>query len=332
MPAMALAPRPQSAELLLTAVLTLFGFPAAAQQLGTTFALAEQQTAVAHVVPGQFLRVRLKDGSRTGGPLIQATPVAFTLGPSVAFGDDDSRLYLGTVDSMWVRVSSTRRGTVVGALIGAAAGLAVGVSAASLCPTEAWSTKPCAQGAMTSVAGGLLVGGFAGSLFGSGQSHWRRLLPRDGTGTAAPTGTMAVLILPDDSTAFDARSLVLMRVSRDHLLRLAFGDRGDLGGYVVRAGAHGATLDVVSGHPGDTPISIRSLEGIWELGTAARQGSTIGLLAGSAVSALVTAHSRTCDRTRCIGNIFANGVLGGIAGYFLGKGVGRWFAQWQRKY
>src|SRR6266498_992279 len=115
MPAMALAPRPQSAKVLLTTVLTLFGFPAAAQQLGTTFALADQQTAVAHVVPGQFLRVRLKDGSRTGGPLIQATPVAFTLGPSVAFGDEDSRLYLGTVDSMWVRVYSTRRGMVIGA-------------------------------------------------------------------------------------------------------------------------------------------------------------------------------------------------------------------------
>src|SRR6266550_7635435 len=134
MPAMALAPRPQSVKGLLPAVLLLIGRPASAQQLGATFPLADQQTAVAHVTPGQFLRVRLKDGARTGGPLIQATPVAFTLGPSVAFGDDDSRLYLGTVDSMWVRVYSTRRGMVVGALIGAAAGLAVGVSAASLCP------------------------------------------------------------------------------------------------------------------------------------------------------------------------------------------------------
>src|SRR6266540_3520296 len=298
MPAMALAPRPQSAKVLLTTVLTLFGFPAAAQQLGTTFALADQQTAVAHVVPGQFLRVRLKDGSRTGGPLIQATPVAFTLGPSVAFGDEDSRLYLGTVDSMWVRVYSTRRGMVIGALVGAAAGMGIGAGAASVCPIDGYA-QPCTQGAVTSMAAGVLVGGLAGAFLGSGRSHWQRLLPRYGTGTAAPTGTEAVLTVPDDSTAFDPRARALMRVSRDHLLRLTLGDRGDLGGYVVRAGA---------------------------------RGSSIGLLAGSLAGLLIAAHSGTCERNKCTGVIFGEGVIGAVGGFLLGDRVGHWFPQWHRKY
>ncbi|HYU09259.1 MAG TPA: hypothetical protein VEK77_07765 [Gemmatimonadales bacterium] len=331
MPAMALAPRPQSAKVLLTTVLTLFGFPAAAQQLGTTFALADQQTAVAHVVPGQFLRVRLKDGSRTGGPLIQATPVAFTLGPSVAFGDEDSRLYLGTVDSMWVRVYSTRRGMVIGALVGAAAGMGIGAGAASVCPIDGYA-QPCTQGAVTSMAAGVLVGGLAGAFLGSGRSHWQRLLPRYGTGTAAPTGTEAVLTVPDDSTAFDPRARALMRVSRDHLLRLTLGDRGDLGGYVVRAGARGATLDLVSGHPSDAPIPLQSLEGIWERGTAARTGSSIGLLAGSLAGLLIAAHSGTCERNKCTGVIFGEGVIGAVGGFLLGDRVGHWFPQWHRKY
>jgi len=328
---MALAPRPQSAKVLLTTVLTLFGFPAAAQQLGTTFALADQQTAVAHVVPGQFLRVRLKDGSRTGGPLIQATPVAFTLGPSVAFGDEDSRLYLGTVDSMWVRVYSTRRGMVIGALVGAAAGMGIGAGAASVCPIDGYA-QPCTQGAVTSMAAGVLVGGLAGAFIGSGSSDWQRLLPRYETGTAAPTGTEAVLTVPDDSTAFDPRARALMRVSRDHLLRLTLGDRGDLGGYVVRAGARGATLDLVSGHPSDAPIPLQSLEGIWERGTAARTGSSIGLLAGSLAGLLIAAHSGTCERNKCTGVIFGEGVIGAVGGFLLGDRVGHWFPQWHRKY
>ena len=327
MPAMALAPR-----LLFASVLLLLPSEGAAQQLGATFPLAEQQTAVAHVTPGQFLRVRLKDGARTGGPLIQATPVAFTLGPSVAFGDEDSRLYLATVDSMWVRVSSTRRGMVIGALIGAAAGVGIGASAASVCPVNGYA-QPCTQGAVTSLAGGMLIGGLAGALVGSSRSHWRRLLPREGTGTAAPTGTVAVLTVPDDSIAFDPRALALMRVSRDNLLRLTFSDRGDLGGHVVRAGARGATLDVVSGHPGDAPIPLQSLESIWERGTAARTGSAVGVMAGSLAGVLIATQSSGCyPHSSCKTTIFADGVGFGALGFLIGGRVGNWFPEWRRKF
>jgi hypothetical protein len=328
---MAHTPRPPSAKLLL-AVVALVAGPLAAQQLGTNYPLADQQTAVAHVVRGQFLRVRLKDGTRTGGPLLQATPTAFTVGPSVAFGDQDTRLILGAVDSMWVRVYSTRRGTIIGAVMGAAAGLAIGSSAASICPID-YFAKPCAQGAVTSMAGGIVVGGLAGAFLGSGRSHWRRLLPRFGTGADAPTGTTAVLTALDDSTAFDPRTLALMRVSRDHLLRLTFGDRGDLGAYVVRAGSNGATLDVISGHPGDAPIPLQSLEGIWERGQADRTGSAIGVLVGSLAGIAMATQSAGCNpHSSCKTTIFADGVALGVLGYLVGGRVGSLFPKWTRRY
>lgn len=329
MPAMALAPRPLFAEVLLVA---LIGSPAGAQQLGVSFPLADQQTAVAHVTPGQYLRVQLKDGVRTGGPLIQSTPLAFTLGPSIAYSDQDTKLYLGTVDSMWVRVPSSRRGMAIGALLGAAAGLGLGASAASVCPVDGYS-RPCTQGAVTSLAGGMILGGLTGSLLGSTRSHWQRLLPRDGRGTAAPTGTIAALTVPDDSTAFDPRALALMRVSRDHLLRLTFADRGDLGAYVVRAGARGATLDVVSGHPGDAPIPLQSLEGVYERGTATGTGAAIGVLVGSLAGVLIATQSSGCNpHSSCKTTIVADGVGLGALGFLIGGRVGYFFPHWRRRY
>src|SRR5207247_9489043 len=143
--------------------------------------------------------------------------------------------------------------------------------------------------------------------------------------SAAPTGMIAVLTVPDDSTAFDPRALALMRVSRDRLLLRTFGDRGDLGGYVARAGARGATLDVVSGHPGDAPIPLQSLEGIWERGTAIRTGSAVGVLVGSLAGLIIATQSSGCyAHNSCKTTIFADGVGLGALGYFLGGRVGDW--------
>lgn len=314
------------------AALMIVDFPAAAQQLGNNFTLDDQQTAVAHVDQGQFVRVRLRDGARAGGPLVRATPLTFVVGPSVAFGDQDRALALQEVDSMWVRVYSTRRGMLLGGALGGLAGLGIGTSAGSLCPVDGYA-KPCVQGAVTSVVTGALLGGIAGSLVGGGRLHWRRLLPRAGEPPVVPDISRATLTVPDDSAAFDRRALVLMRIPRGNLVRLTFGDRGDLSGYLVSAGAHGATLGVVAGHPGDAPIPMTSLEGVWERGDASRAVASLGLLLGSVAGVIVATQSSACDpHSHCARTIAADGVGLGLIGLFGGHLAGRLMPQWRRRY
>src|SRR2546430_16308102 len=67
--------------LLISVLLSVAPQTARAQQLGGTFPVEERQTAVARGVPGAFVRARLTDGSRAGGPLVGAPPVAVTFGP-----------------------------------------------------------------------------------------------------------------------------------------------------------------------------------------------------------------------------------------------------------
>ena len=146
----ALTPRPVArlSFLLINVFLLLAPQPARTQQLGSTFPVEERQTAVARVFPGEFVRARLTDGSRAGGPLVDATPVAFTLGPSVAYSDNQSVVRLVTVDSLWVRAYSSRRGAVIGGGLGGllGLGLGMGVDAGSMCPTTS-GTRACAQSA-----------------------------------------------------------------------------------------------------------------------------------------------------------------------------------------
>lgn len=323
--------RPPSAKIVVAVVLTLISRPTQAQQLGSTFTLDDQQTAVARVAPGQFVRVRLKDGTRAGGPLIRATPLAFTVGPSVAFGDQDSVLRLRSVDSMWMRVYSTRRGTVVGGVVGGLLGLALGATSASICPEQ--GDKACAQGAVTSAAGGVAVGALFGSLFGSGRSHWRRLLPQESSprlSTGAPEATIAATA---DTTVFDPRAVALMRTPRNVLVRLTFEDRGDLGGYVLRSGARGAVLGVVVGHAPDEPIPITSLEGIWQRGDARRTGGAVGILVGSLVGVVIATQSSGCNpHSACRTTILGDGLAFGLAGLFVGNRAGRLFPQWHRRF
>jgi hypothetical protein len=329
---MARTPRPPFAKILVAFVLAVITppRPAQTQQLGSTFTLDDQQTAVVRVTPGQFVRVRLKDGTRAGGPLIRSTPIAFTVGPSVAFGDQDSVLRLRSVDSMWVRVYSTRRGSMAGGLIGGLAGLGIGMTTTSLCSAQ-YGTKPCAQGVLTSAASGVLVGGLIGSLVGSGRTHWRRLLPQGET-TAPADLSVATLTVPNDSVAYDPRAVTLMRIPRGSQVRLTFGDRGDLAGYLLRTGARGATMGVAVGHPGDAPISMESLESIWERGTAKRTGSTAGLLLGTAAGIVIATQSSACDnRGNCKSQITYGGAFG-LLGYLVGGRVGNWFPQWHRRY
>jgi hypothetical protein len=320
--------------LLVSVLLLLAPQTARTQQLGNTFRVEEQQTAVVRVVPGQFVRARLIDGSPAGGPLVGATPVAFTLGPSVAYSDNESVVKLVSVDSLWVRSYSSRRGAILGGGIGGllGLGLGVGVDAGSMCPTST-GTRACAQSAVTSAAVGVLIGGVTGSIIGSGVGHWRRLLPQRGWSREPTSAPVARLTVPDDSAAFDKRAMALMRVRPDALVRLTFADRGDLSGYVVRAGARGASIALTTGNAPDEPIAITSLEGIWERGHAGKTGAAIGTLVGSLGGVLVATQSSACNpHENCRMAIIGDGIGGALLGLLAGDRVGRLFPQWHRRF
>ena len=333
MPATALRSRALFANAGLLSLLALIGRPAGAQQLGSAFKFADEQTAVVRIQPGEFVRVRLKDGSRAGGPLISATPTAFTVGPSVAYGDRDSVLALGAMDSLWVRVPSTRRGALSGAVLGGLVGLGIGLTSTSLCPTEGpGEAKPCASGVITTTASGVLLGGIMGSLVGSGRTHWRRHLPR-GDMPSGSGGAEATLIARPDSTTYDPRALALMRIPSDAQVRLTFKDRGDLAGYLLRTGAGGATLEVRIGTPGDVPIPLESLESIWERGTARRTGTTAGVVLGSATGIAIATGSSSCDPDNsCTSAILLYAGTGALLGYLFGGIIGDHFPKWHRRY
>lgn len=329
---MAPAPRPLFAKGLLLSLLALISRPAGAQQLGSPFALDDEQTAVVRVLPGQFVRVRLKDGSRAGGPLIKATPTAFTVGPSVAFGERDAVLALGAVDSLWVRAYSTRRGMLVGGAIGGLVGLGIGLTSTSLCAQTSSNAKLCPEGVLTTAGSGALLGGIMGSLVGSGRTHWSRLLPG---GERPPPADLSLttLIAQADSAAYNPRAVALMRIPRGAQVRLTFKDRGDLAGYLLRTGAGGATLGVLVGTPSDAPIALESLERVWERGTAKRTGATAGILLGSAAGIILATRSSVCDPDRsCRSAIIADAGTGALLGYLLGGVVGDRFSKWHRRY
>jgi hypothetical protein len=328
-------PLPPVAKLsfLLIALMPLVPRTARAQQLGSSFPIEERQTAVARVVPGQFIRARLVDGTRAGGPLVVATPIAFTLAPSVAFSDSQSVVRLVNVDSLWVRSYSSRRGAFLGGGTGALLGLGLGLAVDTrLCPTSSGTTS-CAQSAVTSAAVGALIGTLTGSLIGSGVGHWRRVLPQ-GEWHGEPTGSgVAKLTVPDDSAAFDKRALALMRIHPDAVVRLTFADRGDLSGYVLRAGARGASIGVLTGNAPDEPIAITSLEGIWERGSARKTGAGIGTLLGSLVGVAYATQSAACDpHQNCRMAIIGDGIGGALLGLLAGDRVGNLFPQWQRRF
>jgi hypothetical protein len=319
--------------LLISAVSALASRFARAQQLSTTFPVEERQTAVARVVPGEFVRARLIDGTRTGGPLLKASPVAFVLGPSVAYSDNQSTVPLANVDSLWVRAYSARRGALLGGGVGGVLGLGLGMGVhSSLCPTTT-GARACAQSAVASAAVGALLGTVTGSLVGSGIGHWRRVLPRRGWSTEPSGARVARLVAPDDSATFDRRAIVLMRTRPDALVRLTFADRGDLSGYVVRAGARGASLAVIAGTAPVEPIPIASLEGVWERGHAAKTGAAVGTLVGSLAGVLYATKSSACDAHRnCRMAIIGDGAGAALVGLLLGDRVGRWFPRWQRRF
>ncbi|HEY3279090.1 MAG TPA: hypothetical protein VGJ83_01145 [Gemmatimonadales bacterium] len=305
----------------------------ATAQLGDNMALAERQAALARVPPGEIIRMRLADGGRAGGPIVRWTAYTVTLGPYLGYAERDTFVALAAIDTMWFRGRATHRGALFGGIAGGAVGVAIGASASSLCPTGGASKESCAQGAVTSGVAGVLLGGLIGAVVGSGTPDWHRLHPWDRGGRSAPPGTPVTLIAPGDSSVPDPRTLALARIRPGTLARLTFGDRPDLAGYVVVAGAHRATLAATVGPVSGEPVSLASLDAIWQRGTAARGGSVVGMLLGAAAGTYVAASTSACDPgNHCTGAIAADGLIGGMLGWLLGGRVGSAFPKWERRF
>ena len=324
--------RPRSADVLV--ILACLGLAApgtGAAQLGETFALEERQGALARVPDGEIIRVRLGSGARAAGPIRFWSTSSVTLGPYLGYAAHDTVLALAAIDTLWLRGRATRRGALWGGATGLAVGAVLGATTSSICPIGG-RNQPCARGAVTSAVVGLVVGGLAGALVGSGNPQWRRLHPRDGR-TAAPRGPAVILAAPGDTGAADPRALALARVRQGALVRLQFADGPDLAGYVERAGFRRAVLTPVGAAPAQGPVSLASLEAVWERGSARRTGAIVGAFVGAGAATWKTVDADRCPPDNgCAATILTNGVLGGLAGWVLGDRAGTLFPRWHRRF
>ena len=327
--------RSRIADVLVLAATLGFLAPAAVSaQLGSTFELEDRQAAIGRVPLGKIIRLRLSDGGRAAGPVLRWNSLAVLLGPYMGYAEQDTFVAIQSIDTLWLRDRSRRRGAMYGGIAGLALGVTIGSRASSLCPT-AGGTKTCAQGAVTSAVAGLAVGGLVGAVIGSGNPNWLRLHPRGHSTFAAPsTGRQVTLEARDASTAPDPRALVLIRTRPGALVNLRLSDGPDLAGYVVRVGFRRVLIaPVVGGSAPEGPIAFDAVEGIWERGTAARTGSVLGALVAFGAGVYVASQSTSCDPTNdCTTTMVADGVLGGIAGWLVGGRVGSLVPRWQRRF
>jgi hypothetical protein len=258
-----------------------------------------------------------------------------TLGPYMGYAEQDTFVALQSIDTLWLRGNSMRRGAVYGVVSGLALGVTIGATASSLCPKAGWE-RPCTQGAVTSAVAGLVVGGLVGAVLGSGSPAWRRLHPRGPSAfTAQPIGPPVVLEARDASTDPDPRALALVRTRLGALVNLRFTDRPDLAGYVVRAGFRRALIAPVAGGSATPagPLALSAVDGIWERGTAARTGSVVGAILAFGAGVYVAQNSSGCGpSSSCTSTMLADGVLGGLMGWVVGGRVGSLFPRWERRF
>lgn len=328
--------RSRTADLLFLATLAVLMAPrTATAQLGTTIELEDRQAAVGRVPVGTIVRLRLSDGGHAGGPVVRWNSLSVTLGPYLGYAEQDTFVAIQSIDTLWLRGQSTRRGALYGGISGLALGVTIGSTASSLCP-RAGSTKPCAQGAVTSAVTGMVIVGLVGAIIGSGSPEWRRIHPRGRPAFATqPSGPPVVLEARDGSTDPDPRALALVRTRPGALVNLRFTDRPDLAGYVVRAGFRRAVIAPVAGGTAtpDVPLALGSVDAIWQRGTAARTGSVLGAVLAFGAGVYVAQNSSGCGpSSNCTSTMLADGVLGGLVGWVVGGRVGSVFPRWQRRF
>jgi hypothetical protein len=302
-------------------------------QLGATFDLEDRQAAVGRVPVGKIVRLRLSDGGQAAGPVLRWNSLSVTLGPYMGYAEQDTFVAIRSIDTLWLRGQSTRRGAVYGGVSGFALGVVVGSTAGSVCP-KAGSIRPCVQGAVTSAVTGLVVGGLVGAVIGSGSPAWLRLHPRGHTAFAQAAGPAVTLEARDQTTEPDPRAMVLVRSRPGALVNLRFNDRPDLAGYVVRAGFRRALIaPVVGSVTPEGPLALDAVNAVWERGSAARPGSVLGALLVFGAGVYVASNAEPCGpSSNCTTSMLADGVLGGVVGWIVGGRIGSLFPRWERRY
>jgi hypothetical protein len=319
--------------LLFVATLSIVAPAILSAQLGSTFDLEDREAAVGRVPVGKIVRLRLSDGRSAGGPVLRWDALSVTLGPYMGYAEQDTFVAIRSIDTLWLRGASTRRGVLYGGIPGFALGVVVGSTAGSLCPKAGW-TRPCAQGAVTSAVTGLVVGSLVGGVIGSGTPAWQRLHPRGHTAFAQAAGPAVTLEARDPTTEPDPRAMALVRTRPGALVNLRFNDRPDLAGYVVRAGFRRALIaPVVGSVTPEGPLALDAVNAVFERGSAARSGSVLGALLVFGAGVYVASNAEPCGpSTSCTGSMLADGVLGGVVGWIVGGRIGSLFPRWERRY
>jgi hypothetical protein len=132
------------------------------------------RAAVARLTPGTTVRLHSRDRGRIEGRLVG--PGGTTL--NLETGATRTEWSTATLDSLWVRRTSTKTGAIIGAISGAVAGGLLGAFANEVaCQDE--GGDPCPEAipllGLAGAAAGALVGGVIGSLI----PKWQRKVPSE---------------------------------------------------------------------------------------------------------------------------------------------------------
>ena len=131
--------------------------------------LGQDAVSVRDLTPGAFIKTRLQSGQLVEGRLHWAGTDTLLVGTSTA----KRAIPLGSIDSLWVRGSHLRTGTIAGAATGAAIGIAFAfIAARGSCDYG----QSCTGGYFVALPLGAAIfalpGALAGSLVGSLTPRW----------------------------------------------------------------------------------------------------------------------------------------------------------------
>jgi hypothetical protein len=127
---------------------------------------AMRQSAFETLKDSQWVRLASSELGRREGRLLQRSPTELILSPE----PQPLRIPATTIDTLWTRGHSAKRGAIVGALLGAGIGALLG---ATLGETDTDRTAFFA----VSLGGGTVAGGLVGMLIGTALPRWNRRFP-----------------------------------------------------------------------------------------------------------------------------------------------------------